>query len=148
MENRAYEDEPNKSAYLYNNDHRQHHHPQFSLDSRYHQHSNSIEHASYHHQNQFLHSHGFDPYCNNVEMIQHGSDCHVYEDIVSPYSLALEPGCNGGGGGFHRNLTLPLRRASQSCESIDGISSSVRVTNRERTRGSVIDRLTRDNRNR
>lgn len=69
----------------------------------------------------------FDPYRNAPEG-------HVYEDIA----YSLEPG------GFQRNLTLPLRRTSQSCESLEtgGVSSSVRVTSRER-RASVIDRLSR-----
>jgi hypothetical protein len=139
MENRAYEDEANKSAH-----HHHHHHPQPQVNKN----QNHAQHPQ-------LDKFSFD----RVQMSEgnrqhqqqqlmqsrHTPDCHVYEDIVAPYGLALDP---GGPGGFHRNLTLPLRWTSQSCESIEGnpTSSSVRVTNKERTRGSVIDRLTRDDR--
>ncbi|XP_014214685.1 uncharacterized protein LOC106643889 [Copidosoma floridanum] len=167
MENRAYEDEPNKSAqHLYHNSQQQHRfHQQLSLNlsqlGHHHQLPQSqVQHSradsrpceqlrrSSYHSHQFEQPHRFEPYRSGggggpMDMPVHGSDCHVYEDIVAPYGL--EP---GGAGAFHRNLTLPLRRTSQSCESIEGTSSSVRVTSRERTRGSIIERLARDDRNR
>ncbi|XP_011505652.1 PREDICTED: uncharacterized protein LOC105368347 [Ceratosolen solmsi marchali] len=144
MENRAYEDEANKSAHHH---HHHHHHPHQQLKQTHNhlQHSqldefsfDRVQMSDATHQQQMR---------QNQQLIQprHTPDCHVYEDIVAPYSLSLDP---SNPGGFHRNLTLPLRRTSQSCESIEGnpTSSSVRVTNKERTRGSVIDRLTRDDR--
>ncbi|XP_058800923.1 uncharacterized protein LOC131669803 isoform X2 [Phymastichus coffea] len=177
MENRGYEDEPNKSSRHSRHIHQQHQqqllHPQHLqlhqqqqqrplsfIGSNMHNHYPNLQDLHYtptaptasvhqpqhqqqqqkrEQQQQQRHPHNhfvpikFDPY-RGME--------HVYEDIVSPYTL--DP---GGGGGFHRNLTLPLRRTSQSCESLEGQSSSVRVTSRERTRGSVIDRLTREERN-
>ncbi|XP_031784781.1 uncharacterized protein LOC100679901 isoform X2 [Nasonia vitripennis] len=176
MENRAYEDEANKAAHhqhyhhyqqqqqllhkhqqhqqfnhimhSHPQQHQQQHHPHHHPDDEFSHDPPQISEGSHHlHQNHLVQPR-FDTY-RGLEMPQHTADCHVYEDIVPPYGLALEPG-GGGGGGFQRNLTLPLRRTSQSCESIETNpqSSSVRVTNRERTRGSVIDRLTRDDRNR
>ncbi|CAB0032374.1 unnamed protein product [Trichogramma brassicae] len=57
---------------------------------------------------------------------------HLYEDIVHPYATSAS---------FQRNLTLPLRN-NKSCESLDKLASSVRVTSRERT--LIVDRINRD----